>query len=313
MGMESAFPALVQWERDQGSLVRGAIRARKSKRNAKMSDGYSEHSRRNSGTLQVTDALPSLGSFRSGMARLPQRLTEELGTEIRYRTRIVSVAPLASDDGTSNAGWQICLSSGEEITAAHLVLTVPAYVAAGLLETSVPQLASQLKVIEYAPMCVVSSAYDRSTVANMLDGFGFMVPRKEGLNTICTFWNSSLFAERAPEGRVLMTSFAGRQLSDSFGAMSEEQCAKVVQAENARILGITAGPVEHQVWKDPQALPQYNVGHARRVAEISNILSKQPNLHLAGNFLRGRSIGDCVDVGYRVAEKLHSQPGGQSI
>jgi protoporphyrinogen/coproporphyrinogen III oxidase len=110
-----------------------------------------------------------------------------------------------------------------------------------------------------------------------------------------------------------MTSFAGRQSSDSFGAISEDQCAQAVETENARILGITARPVDRQVWENPQALPQYNVGHARRLAEISNILSMQPNLHLAGNFLKGRSIGDCVEVGYRVAETLHSQLGGQGI
>jgi protoporphyrinogen/coproporphyrinogen III oxidase len=317
MGMESAFPALVQWERDRGSVARGAIRARNSKEKTKMSHGHSEDSRRNGATLKVTDSLPSLGSFRSGMARLPERLAEELGTEIRYRARIVSVEPFSSNDPSNDeatkAEWQIRLSSGEQIAAEHLVLTVPAYVAAGLLETSLPQLVTQLKAIEYAPMCVVSSAYDRSSVTNILDGFGFMVPRKEGLTTICTFWNSSLFADRAPEGQALMTSFAGMKFGDSLGAISEEECAQAVEAENARILGITARPVDQHVWKDPQALPQYNVGHARRVAEISNILSMQPNLHLAGNFLRGRSIGDCVDIGDRVAENLHSQLRGRSI
>src|SRR5208283_2217049 len=202
---------------------------------------------------------------------------------------------------------------GQEITAEHLILAVPAHVAAGLLEISAPQLASQLKNIGYAPMWVVSSAYDRARVRNSLDGFGFMIPRRERLRTICTFWNSSLFGARAPEGQVLMTSFAGRELSDAFGAISEEECARVVEAENARILGITATAVEGQVWKDPQALPQYNVGHARRVAEISAMLSTQPNLHLAGNFLRGRSISDCVEVAYGVAEDLHSRVERQGI
>jgi protoporphyrinogen/coproporphyrinogen III oxidase len=315
MGMESAFPALVQWERDQGSLVRGAIRARRSMRGAQTSDGFPADSRpnRKGGTLYVTQALPSLGSFRSGMARLPERLSEELRAEIRYRTRIASVAPFLGDNGTSKAGWQICLSGGEKITAEHLILAVPAYVAAGLLEISVPQLASHLKAIEYAPICAVSSAYDRIRVANNLDGFGFMVPRREGLNTICTFWNSSLFGERAPRGQVLMTSFAGRELGHPFGATSEEECAQVVEAENARILGITAKPVDHQIWKDPQALPQYNVGHGRRVVEISTILSTHPNLYIAGNFLRGRSIGDCVEIASRVAKDLHSQLERQCI
>ena len=313
MGMESALPALVQWEREQGSLVRGAIRARKSKRDARTADGFSEDSRRNGGGLQVTQSLPSLGSFESGMGRLPERLSDELRTEIRYRERIASVTPFPGDNGTARAGWRISLSGGQEITAEHLILAVPAHVAAGLLEISAPQLASQLKNIGYAPMWVVSSAYDRARVRNSLDGFGFMIPRRERLRTICTFWNSSLFGARAPEGQVLMTSFAGRELSDAFGAISEEECARVVEAENARILGITATAVEGQVWKDPQALPQYNVGHARRVAEISAMLSTQPNLHLAGNFLRGRSISDCVEVAYGVAEDLHSRVERQGI
>ena len=313
MGMESAFPALVQWERDQGSLVRGAIGARKSKRDARTSDGLKAGSRKNGATLHVTQALPSLGSFRSGMERLPERLAEELRTEIRFRTPIASVAPFRCDNGTTQAGWKIRLPSGEEISANHLVLAVPAYVAAELLQISTPQLATELKAIEYAPMCVVSSAYDRSQVANKLDGFGFMVPRTEGLKTICTFWNSSLFGERAPEGQVAMTSFAGRELTDTLGAICEEESARVVEAENARILGITGNPLDRQVWKDTRALPQYNVGHKRRVDEISRILSTQPNLHLAGNFLTGRSIGECVEVGCGVAENLNSQLGGQGI
>jgi oxygen-dependent protoporphyrinogen oxidase len=181
------------------------------------------------------------------------------------------------------------------------------------LEISVPELATHLKAIEYAPMCVVSCSYDRSKVANHLDGFGFMIPRREGLKTICTFWNSSLFGARAPKGQVLITSFAGRELGDAYGAMSEEECAQAVEAENARILGITAKPVERSVWKDAQALPQYNVGHGRRMAEISSILSTQPTLHLAGNFLKGRSISDCVEIAYGVAKDVHSQLERQGI
>ncbi len=67
------------------------------------------------------------------------------------------------------------------------------------------------------------------------------------------------------------------------------------------------------VWKDVHALPQYNVGHAHRVTEIYGILRTLPNFYLAGNFLKGRSIGDCVDVAYRVAENLHSQLQRQDI
>ncbi len=102
-------------------------------------------------------------------------------------------------------------------------------------------------------------------------------------------------------------------MNDTVEMIPAEDCAQVVEAENARILGITGKAVDRQVWKEAHALPQYNVGHKRRVAEISRLLSTQPNLHLAGNFLRGRSIGECVEVAYGVAENLNSQLVGQDI
>ena len=312
MGMKSAFPALVEWERNQGSLVRGAIRTRKSKQLAPR-EGTSPQQAGTGETLRVTDALPSLGSFRSGMAALPERLAVELHQEIRYSAEIAYVEQIPDGNGTAKSAWKIGLSSGERIVAEHLILAVPAYVAAQFLANAVPPLAIQLKSVEYAPVCAVGSAYDRSQVANTLNGFGYMVPRREGLETICTFWNSSLFPGRAPEGKVLMTTFAGRGTGNNGVAIGEEAYAQIVEAENARALGIKGPSLERVVWKDPRALPQYNVGHAQRVAKIQNILPTMPNLRIVGNFLKGRSIGDCVDVAFATAQDVHSQIRGENI
>jgi oxygen-dependent protoporphyrinogen oxidase len=315
MGMESAFPALVEWERNQGSLVRGAIRARKSKRRAREKGQSPQQAETNPkrDTLRVTDSLPTLGSFRLGMAVLPERLAAELHEEIHYSAAIACVEQVQNGSGAAKTVWQIGMSNGETITAEHLILAVPAYVAAQLLANAVPQLASPLKAIEYSPICAVAFAYDRSQVANSLDGFGFMVPRREGLETICTFWNSSLFPGRAPESKVLMTSFAGRGTGNHSLAMGEEEFARIVEAENARVLGVKGPSLDRVVWKDPRALPQYNVGHARRVSEIQNILRAMSNLRIIGNFLRGRSIGDCAEIAFGVAEDVHSQIRGGNI
>ena len=315
MGMQSAFPAMVEWERDYGSVARGAIRARNSKRNAEKLKGSSPRSRPSDArkSLKVTDALPSLGSFQSGMGRLPERLAEDLQEQIKFGAAVLSISLSSGGDGGLNPGWQIGVSGGEKIPARHIILAVPAHAAAKLLEDSAPGLAANLKSIEYAPMWSVSSAYERSQVANPLDGFGFMVPRLEGLHTICTFWNSSVFPHRAPEGKVLITSFARVVASGAGGICEGEELADAVEKENARTLGIAGGPVERLVWNDPLALPQYNVGHATRVRKIFDTLQTVPNLHLTGNFLRGRSIGDCVENALLVAGELHSQLRGKGI
>jgi oxygen-dependent protoporphyrinogen oxidase len=315
MGMESAFPALVEWERNQGSLVRGAIRTRNSRRQSREKDASPQRTGTNGkpDSLRVTSALPSLGSFHSGMAALPEKLAENLQGQIRYREGIACVARTPNAIDTAKSVWQIVSSSGEKITAEHLILAVPAYAAAQLLANAAPQLASQLKTIEYAPVCSVASAYSRSQISNALDGFGFMVPRREGWETICTFWNSSLLPGRAPEGKVLMTSFAGRASNNGSAAADEEAYARIVEAENARAMKIAGEPLDRVVWKDPKALPQYNVGHAQRVKDISGILRSTPTLGIAGNFLKGRSIGECVETGFDAAEDALKRIRGENI
>ena len=299
MGMEGAFPALVEWERSRGSVVRGAILARRSKRDANASDGVSPRrdSHANRRTLHVTDALPSLGSFKNGMGTLAEKLAEKLDEAVRFETRVESILSLSRGNNETESGWRVRASGGQVFAAEAVVLALPACAAAPLLAQSAPQLGALLAAIEYAPMSVVSSAYSRDQVRHPLDGFGFMVPSREGLHTVCTFWNSSLFPGHAKPGQVLMTSFA-RDESDS---------SQTVEVENAKILGITGAPIDRMIWKYPRALPQYNIGHAQVVREIREALGALSGVFLAGNYLAGRSIGECVEAGFQAAEKVRSQ------
>jgi len=194
-----------------------------------------------------------------------------------------------------------------------VVVAVPAFAAAALLETSAPQISLLLNAIEYAPICAVAAAYNRSQVAHDLQGFGFMAPRAEKRQTVCTFWNSSLLTGRAPAGKVVMTTFAGREGKDPVFSASENECAQIIERENAETLGITGPPVDRAVWRSARALPQYNVGHAQRVLQISEALRALPNLQIVGNFLTGRSIGDCAQIASQAAENLHSRLRGENI
>jgi len=305
MGMESAFPALVEWERSRGSVVRGALRAYKAKRDERASNGGTVRgdSSAKHGGLYVTDALPSLGSFKGGMATLAEKLAEKLGEDVHFGARVESITASRGENSGNETGWQISTSGGEGFSAQAVVLAVPAHAAASLLRESAPKSSGLLAAIEHAPMGVVSSAYDRKQVRHALDGFGFMVPRREGLYTVCTFWNSSLFPTSARPGTVLMTSFV-RSDADGLLAAPYDVFAQTVEAENAKILGISGAPIERTVWRFPAALPQYNVGHARRVREIRAALHELPSLALAGNYLGGRSIGECAESGFQAAEKL---------
>ncbi len=304
IGVESAFPFLARWEREHGSLLRGALRSR---------NGNSASDSRNKSQLQstrtrqksliVTESLPSLGSFRAGLGVLPKKLAHNLGDSLRLRTRVQSVEPGEMREDPDSM-WQLRLGGGEVLSGAALVMTTPAYEAARLLQNAAPELSTMLSDISYAPMAVVSSGYDRAQVRSPLRGFGVMIPPREKLSTIFNVWNSSVLDGRAPAGKILMTSFAGGATNPAFVEKDDATIAAIVEGEMGAVLGIDGEPVERFVWKHPRTLPQFNPGHARTVATIRKALAGLPGLYLAGNYLDGRSLGDCVESGSRTAEEI---------
>jgi oxygen-dependent protoporphyrinogen oxidase len=246
-----------------------------------------------------------MGSFRRGLGTLPKTLAQKLGDSIRFGAKVEAINARAAAGGLDTP-WRLRLSTGEEITSAGLVVTAPAYEAARLLGTTAPALSRKLSELYYAPMAVVSSGYDRTQVRNPLHGFGLMIPRREKLNTFFNVWNSSVIGGRAPEGKVLLTSFAGGATNPDFLRMEEKAIAQIIEAEMATVLGIEGPPIERLVWKFPKALPQFNLGHAQTAAAIREAVTGLPGLYLAGNYLEGRSLGDCVEIGSRTArEVLH--------
>ena len=60
------------------------------------------------------------------------------------------------------------------------------------------------------------------------------------------------------------------------------------------LLGTTAAPVLTRVNRWPESMPQYRVGHARRVARIRELERRIPSLALAGNAYDGVGLSDCV-------------------
>jgi oxygen-dependent protoporphyrinogen oxidase len=286
LSLKAAFPTLDEWEREYGSVLRGAMKSRRPKE-------------------QRTGA-PPLCSFTHGVATLPRTMATKLGESLQYDTRAVSVNFL---DRRAAAGptceIRIVRNDQEQSAAAGaVVVATPAYAAAHLLESFSPQLAHTLSGIAYAPVAVVASSYYRQQVGDPLEGFGFLVPRGEKVRTLGTVWNSSLFIGRARQGSVTITSFIGGATDPEIIQQHEENIATIVAEENARILGITGPPAETVVWKYPRALPQYNLGHGHIVETIRDAEHASPGLFFAGNYLEGPAVGKCVENGFQTAEAV---------
>ncbi len=280
LSLRAAFPTLEEWERQYGSVVRGAVKSRPAKGDRK--------------------GPPPLCSFRNGLATLMQALRQDLGEAFREGAQVNDIGRAAASDHEYEV--RFTRNGVETISASAVVIATPAYTASRLVKAMSASMSQALSGIAYAPVAVVAAGYHVQQIGLPLDGFGFLVPRSEKIRTLGTVWNSSLFPGRAPEGFALLTSFIGGATDLEIIEKSESDIATIVGGDTAHILGIEGPPVAQAVWKYAKALPQYNLGHGYIIEAARDAQRALPGLFLAGNYLDGPAIGKCVEQGFRTAE-----------
>ena len=279
LSLDALFPRFRALEREHGSLIRGMIAAQKR---AKAEDKPKSR----------------LTSFRSGgINRLIHALGEVLGERVRLGVGVKEVKPHAGR-------YQLTLSSGETLNAEGVVFATPAYVTADLIRPLAPLASAELEQIPYADVQVFGLGYDRADVLDSLAGFGFLVPRGEGLRVLGVLYGSSIFPSQAPEGKVLLRVIAGGSVDPEFAQLSEAEALEVIQRDLEVSLGITAEPemVAHIPWA--KGIPQYELGHGVRVSTIMQEVAAQPGLHLTGNAYYGVGVNDCVRDAKRVVDEV---------
>jgi oxygen-dependent protoporphyrinogen oxidase len=290
LSLRAAFPKLHEAELASGSIIRGMLRAARS---AKSQSGPKKR--------------PTLQSFRDGNETIVSALAGRLGPALRTG---VSVSGISWKNMAPSVKFEVELSacgSTEKITADNLVLAAPTQVTATLLNCLHNECALNLASIEYAPVAVVSLGYVKSAVGRSLDGFGFLIPRSEGLRTLGTVWNSSLFPARAPDGHALLTSFVGGSTDPQAATLSSDELVSLVHNEIARLLNVRQAPAFSNVTLYARALPQYNLGHSERLAAVHKLSAMFPGLLFAGNYLRGPAIGACLEQAQSVAQEICSR------
>ena len=286
LSLRSAFPQLYEVERSAGSVIRGMLRAAKSRKPRER---------------------PTLQSFQEGNQTLVRALASKIGSNLQLGTEVVGVAARRE---SQDVKFEVRIRGGgaseQVLLANRLVMATGADVAGVLLRDVNTAFEPVLNGIEYVPVAVVSLGYRRQDVGHSLDGFGFLVPRSSGLRTLGSVWNSSLFPGRAPAGHVLLTSFVGGATDPTAAALSGGELAQLVHREIAPVLQIRAAAMFSHVQTYRRALPQYNIGYEKRLGALEKLRRDFPGLFFVGNYLRGPAIGNCVDQANETAQSLLS-------
>lgn len=278
LSLEATFPQLRALELDYGSVIKG-MNARKP-----TADG---------GTPR-----PGFVTPKTGMGAIVEAATTRLtSTRIVLETGVRQVL-------RGSSGFQIETEEGTTVSARCVILATPAYATAQLLANLDPSLAGTLDAIPHVSTATVSLGFRSSDLPGPLDGYGYIVPRREGTPVLACTWVSSKYPFRAPDGAVLVRGFVGRRGQEEVLRGSDGHLVGLVREELRLRLGIAASPVVQRVYRWPLGMPQYSMGHLTRLATIERRLDQIPGLALAGNAYRGVGIPDCIASGERAAKRV---------
>jgi len=281
LSMLATFPQFAQMEREHGSLV-WAMWMRRW-------DAARQAPRKSEWSLFV--------SLRDGLAGLIDAVRGKLD-QVRLISgrKVVGVRP--------NEGRYEVSLDGERLSADAVVITTKTHTAADWIEGWDGSLAKRLRENEYVSTATVSLGFRKADVRHPLNGFGFVIPRREKRKIMAATWTSTKFPGRAPEGHVLIRSFLGGAHREEVVGLDDNALISIVREELRSILKIEAAPVVSRLFRWIKANPQYNVGHLDWVEAVEAETAKHPGLFLAGAAYRGVGLPDCIHQGKETAEKI---------
>lgn len=286
LSLASTFPYLRDLELNYGSLARGAFKMR-TQSNSKSLQGS-----RSAFLTPIT-----------GMAEIVEKLTNYLtsnGVVLRLNTRALRIT-------NHQLLYEVELENNDTLTADSVVLATPAFAAGQVLESLNPLLASDLQTIPYSSTATISLAYRHSDIPRELDGYGYVIPRREGRRALACTWTSVKFSHRAPETYALLRVFVGR--AGQAIPWNETDVLAIAKEELKQTLNIAVPPLLERVFLWDQAMPQYNLGHPETLKRIDEALENHPGLALAGNGYRGIGIPDCIHSGELAVQKILNHDG----
>jgi oxygen-dependent protoporphyrinogen oxidase len=269
----SCMPALVNAEKEYGSVLRGALKTMGTP-----ADG----------------TRPGLYTFAEGFQVLGTRAAEKLPHLLH--TRVTRV-------GTAQGLVQLELhrqGRPGSMEARQVVIATEATGTSRLLRESLPAAARVLSGFKYAPLALVQWSEAFPGQSKLPLGFGYLTPPIEQGFALGTLFVGDLLGESP---RRFSTFIGGGAMPERAG-LSDEALIEGARIDLQRLVGGTLGPVQRVVrW--PEAVFQPPVGHAQRLSELEQALAGSP-VTLAGSYFGGAAMKDALASGFAAATRVQA-------
>ena len=297
LSARTVLPGLVKMESEHGSLTRGMLAAHRQMRLKARNTQQKEKGATGSSARSAPRSI--FTAVRGGMQQLVDAIQARLDPAAVHLSTPVSRIEKTED------GWKI-EAGGNWERYDGVIVASPAW-AAGVLLGPVDQvLGEELAAIPYSSSITINLVYDEAQLGALPDGFGFLVPAKEGRTMLaCTFVHRK-FLGRTPTGKAVFRAFLGGMKNEALLTSTDEALVAIVRRELGEILGKeifdrSVEPESVQVSRWRRAMAQYAVGHQERMLRIKARVAELPGLRLAGNAYDGIGIPDCIRLGRQAA------------
>ncbi len=267
LSVRYAFPKLWEMEQRYGSLLKAFL---KEKRVAPKGE---------------------LISFKGGLSSLTEVLALK-SSEKQLNCKVLSI------ERTQMGTYKVLSKCGSYETK-NVVLTVPADQTAEILKKLFPPI-EVLNEIIYPPLAVASLSFPKVGV----DGFGFLVPKEEGLKILGAIFVSSLFPNRCPGEEDCFSVFLCGETQKDICNLSEDEILKTAVGELKKVFPKLGEPKFQRLrlWK--RSIPQYTVGYGKIYQTLEEFKKRYPGVEIISNFVGGSSLAKCIEKGYQTAKKL---------
>jgi oxygen-dependent protoporphyrinogen oxidase len=279
ISVRAAFPRLAELEQAHGSVLRGMFRSR--------------------GKSGSTARMGRPTSFPEGLAELPRALAAAMGPR-RVAARVDGLSPRPA------GGW-VVVATSKSLEFETVLLATPAAATATLLEPHAPGAAGALRAIPHAPVAVVTLGFRSPPPGSLgmdLDAYGFVVARGEGVAMLGCQYETSVFPGRAPDGAVLVRALLGGTFNPELVDADDATLAAQAVADLRRVAGLRRDPDFADVARARPGIPQYERGHAARVAAVDEGLGRWPGLHAIGHALRGLGVSASIGAATQAARQI---------
>ncbi len=295
LSLMATLPRFREMEKKHGSLIRA------------MRYNVRETLKKTKSMQETPQSGPRYNLFvtvKGGLGRIPEEIAKRLANQtIHCAAQVVSLAQLA------NGKWTLTWENSEKTTNSGtfdaVILATESHNMATLMNTaSLTRPAELLAGIEHTGTLVLTVAYPRRNVGHPLDGMGAVVPGVEKNPILALSFSNEKYPHRAPKGTVLLRIFSGGARNPEMLTMTEEEATRILLERTQKCLRIMGEPLMTSVSRWSETMPQLHLGHLERIAELEQELSSFPTLAVAGNFLTGVGLPQCIRAGQEATEKV---------